>query len=93
MMTRGFQQVPSIQGFEVFATGVHWNHMRIADVCMVRFTEMMTNHMNLRMRLPSEMRSKVKAKLVLLQAADKVEKLPERFKVRRRSAKVEFGIS
>lgn len=87
------QQTPSIHGFEVLATGVHWNHIRSAAVCMVRFMEMMTNQMNLRTRLLSEIRRSVKAKLVLLQAADRVDKLPDRLSVSRSLGKRVLSIS
>jgi len=67
--------------------------MRMAAVCIVTFTEMMTNQMNLRTRPLSEIRSSVKAKLVLLHAAERVEKLPDKLRVKRRSAKVALGKS
>ena len=81
-ITCGSQHFPAISGVNVFFGGLHCTHMKMAPRYNTTFTERMMSQMSQRMR-PSEMRSSVMAKLVLLQAVPRIDQKPVMFMMRR----------
>lgn len=81
-ITCGFQHSPAISGVNVFLGGLHCTHMNMAPRYSTTFTERMMSQISQRI-LPSEMRSSVMAKLVLLQAVPRMDQKPVIFMMRR----------
>lgn len=81
-MTCGSQHSPAISGVNVFLGGLHCTHMKMAPRYSTTLTETIMNQVSQRI-LPSEMRSSVMAKLVLLQAVPRMDQKPVMFMMRR----------